>query len=403
MSNDQYTVGWICALMTEYVAAQVFLEKRHSRPETLSPNDNNHYTLGEIGGHHIVIAVLPDGGYGTSSAAGVARDMVHSFPNGRFGLMVGIGGGVPTKQDIRLGDIVVSSPGNGGGGLLAGLQAQYELEGHRLVEDIQSVIEHNTKLKHKYARLYSESDRLYQSHFTHVGVSWGSCAELCDESKLILRAKRTEEQDDHAIHYGLIASGNRVIKDAMFRDKLAVEQDVLCFEMEAAGLANHFPCLVIRGICDYADSHKCKEWQGYAAMMAAAYAEDVLRQIVPQRVNAEQKAREVLNDIQNQLEDVSRNVNDLRVITSESARDVNAMAQNIDLKELPVAEGAEFNTYMNQHEEECLPGTRKELLLDIEKWAVSPEGKCIFWLNGLAGTGKSTISRTVAKLFKERR
>jgi len=78
------------------------------------------------------------------------------------------------------------------------------------------------------------------------------------------------------------------------------------------------------------------------------------------------------------------------------------MAQSIDLKELPVADGAEFETYMDQHEEECLPGTRKELLLNIEEWAVSSEGKCIFWLNGLAGTGKSTISRTVAKSFKER-
>jgi nucleoside phosphorylase len=58
----------------------------------------------------------------------------------------------------------------------------------------------------------------------------------------------------------------------LIRDKLAAERDVLCFEMEAAGLVNHFPCLVIRGICDYADSHKNKEWQGYAAVVAAAYA-----------------------------------------------------------------------------------------------------------------------------------
>ncbi|KAF7173474.1 hypothetical protein CNMCM6106_007558 [Aspergillus hiratsukae] len=433
MSNpEQYTVGWICALETEYVAARAFLDKKHDRPETLSPNDNNHYTLGEIGGHQVVIAVLPDGEYGTSSAAGVARDMLHSFPNIRFGLMVGIGGGVPTKRDIRLGDVVVSSSRNGRGGLLqydfgkelqgqefhrtgflnqpppilraavSGLQAQYEEEGHRLKESIQTVLETNKRLKRKYTRPPPETDRLYESQFTHVPDSEASCAELCDDSKTIFRPERTDDEDDPAIHYGLIASGNKVIKDAIFRDKLAAEKDVLCFEMEAAGLMNHFPCLVIRGVCDYADSHKSKEWQGYAAMVAAAYARDLLYQIVPQRVKAERKACEVLDGIQNQLHNVSRNVDNIHSITSGSAREINAMAQSIDLKELPVADGAEFETYMDQHEEECLPGTRKELLLNIEEWAVSSEGKCIFWLNGLAGTGKSTISRTVAKSFKER-
>src|SRR6185437_4265232 len=71
-----------------------------------------------IGKHNVVIAVLPDGEYGTTSAAVVARDMLHSFPNIRIGLMVGIGGGVPSsKHDIRLGDIVVSAPRDGKGGV----------------------------------------------------------------------------------------------------------------------------------------------------------------------------------------------------------------------------------------------------------------------------------------------
>jgi hypothetical protein len=97
-SPKEYTVGWICtAVHTEYVAAQAFLEKERGRPEELSP-------LGEIGGNNVVIAVLPDGEYGISSAASVARDMLHSYPNIRIGLMVGIGGGVPSKRhDIRLG------------------------------------------------------------------------------------------------------------------------------------------------------------------------------------------------------------------------------------------------------------------------------------------------------------
>ena len=54
---------------------------------------------------------------------------------------------------------------------------------------------------------------------------------------------------------------------------------VLCVEMEAAGLMDDFPCLVIRGICDYADSHKNKRWQPYAAATAAAYAKELLSTI----------------------------------------------------------------------------------------------------------------------------
>src|SRR5271168_2397440 len=119
MSNlNDYTVGWICAISTEYVAAQAFLNEEHEGPEYVSPNDNNDYTLGKIGKHNVVIAILPGGEYGIASAAIVARDMLHSFPNVRIGLMVGIGGGAPSqKHDIRLGDIVVSESRDGMGGV----------------------------------------------------------------------------------------------------------------------------------------------------------------------------------------------------------------------------------------------------------------------------------------------
>ncbi|KKO96833.1 hypothetical protein THAR02_11062, partial [Trichoderma harzianum] len=120
MSNPHvYTIGWICAIPTEYVAAQAFLDEKHEGPDYTSPNDNNDYTLGKIGRHNIVIAVLPNGEYGLSSAASVARDMLHSFPNIRIGLMVGIGGGAPSsKHDIRLGDVIVGVSNKGKGGVV---------------------------------------------------------------------------------------------------------------------------------------------------------------------------------------------------------------------------------------------------------------------------------------------
>src|SRR6202041_100799 len=121
----------------------------------------------------------------------------------------------------------------------------------------------------------------------------------------IIRPERAEDEDNPAIHYGLIASANQVMTDALIRDTLAAEKDVLCFEMEAAGLMNHFPCLVIRGICDYSDSHKNKEWQGYAAMAAAAYTKDLLCRIVPQQVEAETKISDLLFSQSNSIFDLT--------------------------------------------------------------------------------------------------
>ncbi|KAK5636040.1 hypothetical protein RRF57_011752 [Xylaria bambusicola] len=96
---------------------------------------------------------------------------------------------------------------------------------------------------------------------------------------------------------GLIASSNQVMRNASIRDKLSMEKDVLCFEMEAAGLMNQFPFLIVRGICDYSDTHKNKLWQGYAAMTAAAYTKDLLYEIAPNKVEAERTLVGILSDV----------------------------------------------------------------------------------------------------------
>ena len=110
-SNSKYTVGWICAVVPELVAALVFLDEKHQGPEALSSNDTNTYTLGRMGGHNVVIASLPDGEYGTASAAGVAKDMLRSFPNVKIGLMAGIGGVRVGQADQKPG-VFVSKIGN---------------------------------------------------------------------------------------------------------------------------------------------------------------------------------------------------------------------------------------------------------------------------------------------------
>jgi nucleoside phosphorylase len=329
MSNpEDYTVGWICAILEEAVAAQSILDAKHEGPEPVSKNDDNNYVLGKVGKHNVAIAVLPEGEYGLSSATSVARNMLHSFPNIRIGLMVGIAGGAPSqKHDIRLGDVVVSAPWDGKGGVLqydfgrtiqdqsfrptgflnqppmvlraaiTGLRTQYALEGHQLEATIDGILKKNTRLRKRYQRPDPSNDKLYKSDVTHPPNDESSCAIVCsgDLSGLVSRDVRTEDEDNPAIHYGLVASANQLMQDALLRDKFAKESNVLCFEMEAAGLMNHFPCLVIRGICDYSDTHKNKEWQGYAAMAAAAYAKDILCQIHPNKVEAEKKIVDVLS------------------------------------------------------------------------------------------------------------
>ncbi|KXH55507.1 pfs domain-containing protein [Colletotrichum salicis] len=109
LSHEAYTVGGVSALPLEMAAAQAMLDYRH-QPLDMNPNDSNVYTFGGIGPQNIVIACLPSGQYGTNGAAVVANNMRWSFPSIHIGLMVGIGGGVPGKVDIRLGDVVVSNP-----------------------------------------------------------------------------------------------------------------------------------------------------------------------------------------------------------------------------------------------------------------------------------------------------
>ncbi|KAL2808625.1 purine and uridine phosphorylase, partial [Aspergillus granulosus] len=355
--STDYTVGWICAIVTEYAAAQEFLDEEHEAP-VLSPSDTNDYTLGKIGKHNVVIAVLPDGEYGTAPAAMVATNMQNSFPNVRIGLLVGIGGGVPSERhDIRLGDVVVSAPRNGKSGVfqydfgktmqgrffqntrflnqpptalrtaLTGLQAQYKRKGHQIESTINSILNRNPGLRREYGRPPGNADSLFKADVVHNPKG---CAEFCakNPSNMMQRRARTTNEPNPAIHYGLIASANQVMKDALVRDQLAAENDILCFEMEAAGLMNQFPCLVIRGICDYSDSHKNKEWQGYAAMTAAAYANDMLRRIPPSSVEAEKKISEILSGIH----DTVKENQDLAKQTLDNAKE-QLRAQNDFAKE----------------------------------------------------------------------
>ncbi|RYP69347.1 hypothetical protein DL771_006157 [Monosporascus sp. 5C6A] len=104
LRREDYTVGWVCALPIELAAAQEMLDEEHGERD-LGDNDENLYALGSIGGQNVAI-------------------MRVTFKRIRFGLMVGIGGGVPSAEaDIRLGDVVISQPHQTLGGVV-----QYDMK-----------------------------------------------------------------------------------------------------------------------------------------------------------------------------------------------------------------------------------------------------------------------------------
>jgi hypothetical protein len=119
-SRETFKIGWICALPVEAAAATLMLDESFGILDFQDITDSNTYTLGRIGKHHVVIACLPGGQYGTTSATTVANNMVRTFSKSlRIGLMVGVGGGIPSAaHDIRLGDIVISYPKGNCGGVL---------------------------------------------------------------------------------------------------------------------------------------------------------------------------------------------------------------------------------------------------------------------------------------------
>jgi hypothetical protein len=182
---------------------------------------------------------------------------------------------------------------------LANLQAEHELGPSKVPKFLEEIVKRYPKMaeskpeKPGYVHQGFENDRLFEAEYDHV--KGGDCCN-CKSDRQIKRHERTST--DPEIHYGIVASGNTLIKDAVARDLLLrlTGEKCICFEMEAAGLMNNFPCLVIRGICDYADSHKNDQWQRYAAATASAYAKDLLGYIPSEDLKMTRKATDILNE-----------------------------------------------------------------------------------------------------------
>jgi nucleoside phosphorylase len=177
------------------------------------------------------------------------------------------------------------------------------MSGSKVLENLSDMVARYPRLS-KFTRPATIDDVLFKADYDHIDDS-NDCS-ACDTSKIVSRPPR---DDDFAVHYGTIASGNQVMKHGTTRDKVSKGLGgALCFEMEAAGLMNNFPCLVIRGICDYADSHKNKLWQGYAAATAAAFAKELMSVIPANQVVNTRTADEAMKELVGEAVQVAQRV-----------------------------------------------------------------------------------------------
>ncbi|OJJ95114.1 hypothetical protein ASPACDRAFT_82245 [Aspergillus aculeatus ATCC 16872] len=299
MALAHYTVGIICALQHELMAVRVLFDEVFE-PVTMPTGDHNHYALGRIAEHHVVGVCLQHGSDSTYSAQNSVHYMKRNFPGIRFCLLVGMGAGTPfDAHDIRLGDVIVSDPRSPYSGVIPYDIAQTRASGPFIlngslsppptdVTQAISALESNPDsatasldryirqielLKFQYQHPDPEPDRLFLSCYPHALPSDTDC-HRCWSMFELRRPPRPTLQP--RIHYGLIASSTAIPRAGYHRDLLIKAHTILCFESEAADIVDVFPCVLIRGICDYGDSHRNDRWQHYAAATAAAYAKVLL-------------------------------------------------------------------------------------------------------------------------------
>lgn len=335
-----FQIAIFCAHPREADAVVALFDQHWDRREYgKGACDPNSYTLGAISIHNVVLVHLP--GMGKGIAASAASSCHTSFTGIKLALVVGICGGVPFGPDGTeriLGDVVISDglvqydlgrqfpdqfmrkntlhdslsrPNSEIRGFLARLGGRQtrsalldEAQGHLAV--LRTCRDSQNETIYKYPGI--DADVLYEPSYPHEHRDASQCpawlqdcgrgsacyiarASNCealtyDNSQLVPRrrllqpaASQLRDTDPGLmVHIGTIASSDKVMKSGGERDRLARNETIIAFEMEGAGVWEHFPCLVIKGICNYADCHKSKKWQHYAAATAAACVKAVLGQ-----------------------------------------------------------------------------------------------------------------------------
>ncbi|KAH8197326.1 hypothetical protein TruAng_008492 [Truncatella angustata] len=403
-THDDYTIAIICPMGDEMSPVLALLHETHENLST--SRDQNAYKLGAIGQHNIVVAGMPI--IGNNAASMVVTQLLNDFRRIRFGLLVGVGGGIPDENyddedlvDIRLGDVVVSESRGTFGGVVQfdrgksttegfiktghqnkpphvlaanveTLKAVHNLHGNSILPYFDEMIKNYPGMEEKYSYPGLGRDRLFEASYTHQG---GKTCKKCDSAQTVERSQR--KSSGPRIHYGTIGSSNRVVEDTKERDELR-DMGILCVEMEAAGLMEAFPCLVIRGISDYADSHKNKKWQPYAAAMAAAYMKELLLQMPTDVVQRTQSIADALQGMSVKFDQMGHDM--------KSIKGQNQSAEEAKILEWLSSKDTNFSTLQNESQRTHTAGTG-QWLLDAEQyqdWRDREPG--LMWLCGAGGS-----------------
>ncbi|KAL4737947.1 hypothetical protein BDV11DRAFT_216328 [Aspergillus similis] len=338
-SRDEFAVAIICALTLEAEAVEALFDETYDRLSESykkQPGDNNAYFTGRIGNHNVVLCCMPR--MGKANAASVAASLKISYRRIQVALVVGICGGAPCtpdKEEIFLGDVIISDavieydfgrqyrhgferktgvkdtlgrPNQEIQSLLAGLELQQsrrDLQA-KMLRHLQALQAPQPCWRHPS----SADDVLFEASYQHRhyspsparpclcldGMSDKVCPAALDTSCILLgcaedrirRRRHCTEPCKPTVQIGIVASADTVMKSGEHRDYLVESEGVIGFEMEGAGVWNNISCIIIKGVCDYADSHKNKAWQPYAAATGAAAAKALLEYwepIVSQEVN----------------------------------------------------------------------------------------------------------------------
>ncbi|KAH7194479.1 nucleoside phosphorylase domain-containing protein [Fusarium oxysporum] len=200
-----------------------------------------------------------------------------SYPNICLTILVGVCGAVPSTDEngIRLGDVVISDS-----------IVQYDF-GHQTDQEfVRKKTSHIDLVPKEILNLLESLHTVLGKRRTEkTAARLGQHGSVTGSmpQPLALRgqgADQTINIQAPTIHFGPMASGDTVMISAIHRDRIAAAENIIAFEMEGAGIWQELPCIIVKGVSDFADCEKTKEWQDYAAAMAAATSKAILERYI---------------------------------------------------------------------------------------------------------------------------
>ncbi|KAF4991981.1 hypothetical protein FDECE_13845 [Fusarium decemcellulare] len=304
-----------------------------------APGDPNSYTTGRVGKYNVVLALLPHMGKVNAASAAASMRSSYSSVRLALLVGICGGLPFAQHGEILLGDVIVSKtviqydfgrlypdkfstksttednlgrPSKDVRSLVAtfetdrGREQLEQLSAHFLEQLRGKAAQRHRQGKYDYPG--TALDKLFKASYRHKHHTTSDCIcrdchtdsdPVCDKAlglscddlgcserhlvarnRLQMRGQSTTSNQKTAphiaLHVGAIASTDMVIKSATDRDKISKLTGAIAFEMEGAGIWDEVPCIVVKGVCDYADSHKAKGWQNYAAATATSAAKAIL-------------------------------------------------------------------------------------------------------------------------------